>query len=62
MAEAKVGKGKLLISAVPIATSSKENIVLNQLRDAVLNYMSSGNFNPAAELSENEIKTFIAEK
>jgi hypothetical protein len=62
MAEAKVGKGKLLISAVPIATSSKENIVLNQLRDAVLNYMSSRNFNPAAELSKNEIKTFIAEK
>jgi hypothetical protein len=59
LAEAKVGKGSLLLSAIPIAEPAENNLPLNQLRDAVLEYMSSDAFAPKEKMSPEQLKALV---
>ena len=59
LAEAKVGKGSLLLCAIPIAEPAENNLPLNQLRDAVLEYMSSDAFAPKEEMSPEQLKALV---
>lgn len=59
--EAKVGKGKLLVSMCNL-----EDVIDKaegrQFHHAILSYMSSPNFNPQVELSENELQVLFSSK
>jgi len=57
--EAKVGAGKLLISAIDISATLPDNVVLNQFRASVLNYMNSSKFNPCATLDAGKFSQMI---
>ena len=57
LVEAKVGKGKLMVTPAPILKSSPDNIVLNQFRNAVINYMKSADFAPSAALSAEYVES-----
>lgn len=54
--EAKVGKGKLLFSAIDITTNLKDRIVARQLRHSLLEYMKSNTFNPSEELKMKDLE------
>jgi hypothetical protein len=57
--EAKVGKGKLLISAIDISEPRPGQMVLNQFRKSVLAYMNSADFDPKHELTETQLAMMI---
>ena len=59
LVEAKVGEGKLLVSAVPIADPVSDNMVLGQLRDAVLKYMNSDAFAPKDSMTPKELLSMV---
>ncbi len=49
--EAKIGKGKLLVSSADLENDLDERIVARQLRKSILNYMASEKFNPQISIS-----------
>ena len=57
--EAKVGKGKLLMTTMDLDTDLGHRLVAAQMRSAILNYMISTDFNPAIELSADVITDFF---
>jgi hypothetical protein len=50
--EARVGKGKLLVSAINV--EQNQNPVAQQLRRSLLDYMAGGKFQPAMEITPEE--------
>lgn len=63
MFELKVGNGKILVCGYDLDTDLSDRIVANQMRNSIIGYMESTNFNPQQELSANWlIKTFGTEK
>lgn len=48
--EARIGKGKLLVSTFDLETSLDSRLAARQLRDSLLRYAASNRFNPSEEL------------
>lgn len=57
--EAKVGKGKLILCTINLNIDSETTIETKQLRQSILAYMGSDNFNPKYTLSLEEIKNLF---
>ena len=58
MVEARVLKGKLLITTMDISRDLEHRIVARQMRKAILDYMQSRDFNPSLVLDVNVIRDF----
>lgn len=54
--EAKVGKGKLLVSSADLENDLDERIAARQLRQSILNYMASAKFNPQTAVSADNFR------
>ena len=61
LVEAKVLKGKLLMTTMDITRNLDNRIVARQMRKAILDYMMSGDFNPSLVL-EPQVITDLFEK
>lgn len=59
LVEAKVGKGKIMISGVDLVNNLDSRLEAQQLRSSLINYLGSEAFNPSVELSAKQIKTII---
>ncbi len=57
--EAKVGRGKLLVSSADLENNLDERIVARQLRKSILDYMSSAKFNPQVPLAPENFRTVL---
>lgn len=57
--EAKVGKGKLLISGIDLQSELETRPEARQLLYSLKNYMSGADFNPTVSVSSNEINDII---
>ncbi|MDB4583372.1 beta-glucuronidase [Draconibacterium sp.] len=57
--EAKVGKGKILISGVDLAGNLNGRLEAQQLKTSLLNYMEGDQFNPEVELTTEQIKSIL---
>ncbi len=53
--ECKVGKGRLLVSAADLETNLESRPVAAQLRQSIINYMSSELFTPDVAISEKQL-------
>lgn len=53
--EAKVGRGKLLVTSMPLIDRLEENPVARQMRHSLLDYMGSNRFNPGVSLTVDQI-------
>ena len=56
--EARVLKGKLLMTTMDINSNLEHRIVARQMRKAILDYMKSGDFNPSLVLDVQTIRDF----
>ena len=54
--ECNVGKGRLLVSAIPLQSVSSSTGV-QQLRRSLLDYMASEHFHPAINLSPEQVRS-----
>ncbi|MCY1721127.1 beta-glucuronidase [Prolixibacteraceae bacterium Z1-6] len=54
--EAKVGKGKLMVTGIDLVDNLKNRPEAQQLLYSLENYMTGEKFNPLTQLSENEIR------
>jgi hypothetical protein len=57
--EAKVGKGQLLITTMDLTTDLKHRHVARQMRQAVLRYMQSADFQPSLMLTPDVVDHFF---
>jgi hypothetical protein len=58
LVEARVGKGRLLMTTMDITHDLDHRPVARQMRQAILSYMQSADFQPAIELSAEQIEHF----
>jgi hypothetical protein len=56
LAEARVGAGKLLVSAIDLVRDLDKRIVARQLRAGILSYVSSADFDPRAEWPDSFVE------
>ena len=56
--EARVGKGKLLMTTMDITHNLENRLVARQMRNAIIQYMQSSDFKPALAISIDEIGDF----
>jgi hypothetical protein len=59
LVEARVGKGRLLMTTMDVSTSLDRRVVARQMRYALLRYMSSPDFQPTLELQPDVIEHFF---
>ncbi len=59
LVEAKVGKGKILISGVDLVNKLDTRLEAKQLKASLLNYLNGNAFNPSVELKAEQIKKII---
>jgi hypothetical protein len=59
LVEARVGKGRLLMTTMDITSDLDHRHVARQMRQALLRYMQSGDFKPSLELSPDVIGHFF---
>jgi hypothetical protein len=57
--EAKIGKGKIIVSGANLVNDLENRSEARQLRASLLNYMNKDIFIPATELSINDIQKII---
>ena len=57
--EAKVGKGKILVSGVDLVNNIENRLEARQLKTSLLNYMGSEKFIPQINLSANDIRKIL---
>ena len=57
--EAKVGKGKILISGIDLQTDQNKRPEAQQLLHSLKKYMVGGKFNPMVELTINQINKLV---
>lgn len=60
--EAKVGKGKILVSGVDLVNNPENRVEAIQLRKSLQEYMAGENFNPESQLSMQEITSILLKK
>jgi hypothetical protein len=56
--EARVGKGRLLMTTMDISHDLDHRPVARQMRKAILSYMQSEDFKPTIELTEQTVRDF----
>jgi len=59
--EARVGKGRLLVSAVDLVTDLADRPAARQLRYSLLRYAASEKFRPAVALTVEQVRSLLAE-
>ena len=59
MIEAKVGKGKLLMTTMDVTSNLEHRLVANQMRYAILKYMMSDDFQPSMEVDKQVIENLF---
>ena len=57
--EARVGKGRLLMTTMDITLNLENRLVARQMRNAILQYMQGSDFKPSLTLSIDEIADFF---
>ena len=57
--EAKVGRGKLLVSSADLENNLDERIAARQLRQSILNYMVSAKFNPQVAVTPENFREIL---
>jgi hypothetical protein len=57
--EAKVSKGKLLVSSADLENDLENRIVARQLRKSILDYMASTKFNPQVSITPNNFREIL---
>lgn len=57
--EAKVGKGRILVTSIDFNNNIENRLAARQLKNSLLSYMNSGDFNPPVELSAAQIQEQI---
>jgi beta-galactosidase len=57
--EARVGRGKLLVSSADLENDLEERIVARQLRKSILDYMASAKFNPRVSLTPENFREVL---
>jgi beta-galactosidase len=57
--EAKVLRGKLLVSSADLENDLEERIVARQLRKSILDYMASAKFNPPVSISPENFREIL---
>lgn len=57
--EAKIGKGKLLVSSFDLENDLENRIVARQLRRSILDYMSSAKFNPQVSIAPEDFREVL---
>lgn len=57
--EAKAGNGRILVTSIDFNSDIENRIAARQLKNSLLNYMNSGNFNPATKVTISQIKELI---
>ena len=62
LVEAKVGKGRLLMTTMDISNRLESRPVARQMRKAILSYMQSDDFHPAMELDMQTILNFYCKQ
>lgn len=62
MIEAKVDKGKLLMTTMDLDTDLQNRAVASQMRYAILQYMMSEDFNPSLSVERNVITDFFTKQ
>jgi hypothetical protein len=59
--EAKLGKGKLLVTSIDLGSGLETNVVARQMRASLLGYMASDRFKPKIEVSADQVSGLMAE-
>ncbi len=59
MAEAKYGKGKLIISAIDLQNGLDTCAVKRQMRHSLWNYINSDNFKPSTKVSKKQVDALL---
>ncbi len=59
MLECRVGQGKLVLCSIDLATRLEERAAARQLRNSILNYMSSDQFQPESELTFGQLHQLL---
>ena len=59
--EARVGKGKLLVSSIDLETGLETNLVARQLRSSLLRYMTSDRFDPQTEITVEQLRILFVQ-
>lgn len=59
--EAKVGKGKLLVSGIDLETGLETNLVARQLRSSLLRYVTSDRFDPKTEITVEQLRILFVQ-
>ncbi|RLD69626.1 MAG: hypothetical protein DRI98_10070 [Bacteroidetes bacterium] len=57
--EAQVGEGKIIVSGADLLTGFEDRLEAKQLLNSLLNYMSSSQFQPAENISINELERMV---
>jgi beta-galactosidase len=57
--EAKVGKGKLIVSSADLENNLNERIAARQLRQSLLNYMGGARFNPQVSVAPENLREIL---
>lgn len=57
--EAKVGRGRLLFSAIDLTSDLAHRPVARQLRTSLLHYLRSESFQPGAQLSPDQLRALV---
>ena len=60
--EARVGKGRLLMTTMDITSDLEHRHVARQMRRAIIDYMQSDDFQPTLTLDEQTIGHFFTEQ
>jgi len=59
LVEARVGKGRLLMTSMDVTSNLANRHVARQMRTAILSYMQSRDFNPALTLTPEQVSHFF---
>lgn len=62
MIEARVGKGKLLMTTMDLSSDLQHRLVAAQMREAILQYMSGADFQPSLTLDAAVITDFFTQQ
>lgn len=57
--EAKIGRGKLLVSSADLENNLNERVVARQLRKSILDYMNSGRFSPQVSITPQNLREIL---
>jgi hypothetical protein len=57
--EAKVGQGKLMVCSIDLESDMANRPVASQLKQSILKYMNSGEFNPEVEVDAAQIQSLF---